>query len=61
MKIGGWEWEWGKGASDQSSVGPDFLKCTTPILDAVKVSQSIVKYQPMIPNQKRYNQELNYP
>ena len=37
MKIGGWEWEWGKGSNGQISVGSDFLKCTTPILDAVKV------------------------
>jgi alpha-ketoglutarate-dependent taurine dioxygenase len=43
MRAGGWTWEWGVGPNDQNStsdhtivLGDDFLKCTTPILDAVK-------------------------
>eukprot|EP00529_Nitzschia_sp_RCC80_P019537 CAMPEP_0113448188 /NCGR_PEP_ID=MMETSP0014_2-20120614/4633_1 /TAXON_ID=2857 /ORGANISM="Nitzschia sp." /LENGTH=432 /DNA_ID=CAMNT_0000339383 /DNA_START=200 /DNA_END=1498 /DNA_ORIENTATION=+ /assembly_acc=CAM_ASM_000159 len=36
MKAGGWTWEWGVGPSKDSNVGPDFLKCTTPVLDCVK-------------------------
>lgn len=39
MKAGGWTWEWGVGPSpDDAKVGPDFLKCTTPVLEAVKVA-----------------------
>ncbi|VEU38836.1 unnamed protein product [Pseudo-nitzschia multistriata] len=37
MGLGGWTWEWGVGPSNASaSVGSDFLKCTTPVLEAVK-------------------------
>ena len=43
MKAGGWDWEWGKGANEQSDVGPDFLKCTTPVLDAVKTAPGTSK------------------
>jgi len=42
MKAGGWDWEWGVGPSTVSSgeadFGSDFLKCTTPVLEAVKLA-----------------------
>lgn len=43
LKAGGWEWEWGVGPTESSQVGPDFLKCTTPVLDAVKVAPGTSK------------------
>ncbi len=42
MKAGGWHFEWGVGPSG-SSPGPDFLRCTTPILEAVKVAPGTTK------------------
>jgi alpha-ketoglutarate-dependent taurine dioxygenase len=42
LKAGGWDWEWGVGPSG-SQPGPDFLKCTTPVLDAVKVAPGTSK------------------
>lgn len=39
MRTGGWEWQWGVGPSNATSdVGSDFLKCTTPVLEAVKLA-----------------------
>ncbi len=39
MAAGGWEWQWGVGPSNAShDVGSDFLKCTTPVLEAVKLA-----------------------
>ncbi len=39
MTAGGWEWEWGVGPSNATGgVGSDFLKCTTPVLEAVKLA-----------------------
>lgn len=39
MIAGGWEWEWGVGPSNATGdVGSDFLKCTTPVLEAVKLA-----------------------
>ena len=39
MKAGGWTWEWGVGPSNATgTVGKDFLKCTTPVLEAVKLA-----------------------
>ena len=35
MKEGGWSWSWGEGPPGVR-VPPDYLKCTTPRLDAVK-------------------------
>jgi Taurine catabolism dioxygenase TauD, TfdA family len=43
MKAGGWTWEWGVGPSKDSQVGPDFLKCTTPVLECVKVAPGTTK------------------
>jgi hypothetical protein len=37
MKAGGWTWTWGVGPGG-AKLGEDFLKCTTPILEAVKVA-----------------------
>jgi hypothetical protein len=42
MKAGGWDFEWGVGPSG-SQPGPDFLKCTTPVLEAVKVAPGTSK------------------
>jgi hypothetical protein len=42
MKTGGWEFEWGVGPNG-SRPGPDFLKCTTPVLEAVKVAPGTSK------------------
>lgn len=36
MKAGGWTWEWGVGPNRDDRLSDDFLKCTTPVLDAVK-------------------------
>jgi hypothetical protein len=33
MKAGGWTWEWGIGAKG-AKLPDDFLKCTTPVLEA---------------------------
>jgi len=39
MIAGGWEWGWGVGPSNASGVfESDFLKCRTPILEAVKLA-----------------------
>mmetsp|Transcript_28979 Transcript_28979/g.68065 ORF Transcript_28979/g.68065 Transcript_28979/m.68065 type:complete len:429 (-) Transcript_28979:301-1587(-) len=39
MAAGGWTWEWGVGpATSDAPVGSDFLKCTTPLLEAVKLA-----------------------
>jgi len=35
MSEGGWDWSWGEGPPGVA-VGPDYLKFTTPLLDAVK-------------------------
>lgn len=35
MIAGRWTWEWGAGPGGKK-VGEDFLKCTTPVLEAVK-------------------------
>jgi hypothetical protein len=43
LKAGGWDWEWGVGANGQPASGPDFLKCTTPVLDAVKIAPGTEK------------------
>lgn len=43
LKAGGWDWEWGAGPDSDSSPGPDFLKCTTPVLEAVKVAPGTTK------------------
>ncbi|KAL3937765.1 MAG: hypothetical protein SGBAC_007197 [Bacillariaceae sp.] len=43
LKAGGWDWEWGVGPDPETSVGPDFLKYTTPVLDAVKVAPGTSK------------------
>jgi hypothetical protein len=37
MKAGGWTWTWGVGAGG-TKLDDDFLQCTTPILEAVKVA-----------------------
>jgi len=37
MRAGGWDWEWGVGP-DGSDMSDEFLKCTTPVLDAVKIA-----------------------
>lgn len=37
LRAGGWDWEWGVGPSGVS-LGKDFLRCTTPVLEAVKVA-----------------------
>jgi hypothetical protein len=37
MKAGGWTWTWGVGAGG-AKLADDFLTCTTPILEAVKVA-----------------------
>jgi hypothetical protein len=37
MRAGGWDFEWGVGPGE-TAVPKDFLKCTTPVLDAVKVA-----------------------
>jgi len=37
MRAGGWDFEWGVGPPN-TAVPEDFLKCTTPVLDAVKVA-----------------------
>ena len=37
MARGGWEWEWGRGPNG-AELAPDFLKCVTPRLDAVKTA-----------------------
>eukprot|EP00930_Biecheleria_cincta_P073618 TRINITY_DN60897_c0_g1_i1.p1 TRINITY_DN60897_c0_g1~~TRINITY_DN60897_c0_g1_i1.p1 ORF type:complete len:389 (-),score=89.36 TRINITY_DN60897_c0_g1_i1:169-1296(-) len=37
MRAGGWEWEWGKGPQGVD-MPADFLKFTTPRLDAVKIA-----------------------
>jgi len=42
MKAGGWEWEWGVGPSG-SKPGPSFLKCVTPVLEAVKIAPGTSK------------------
>lgn len=38
LRSGGWEWEWGIGADGEPAPSPNYLKCTTPVLDAVKVA-----------------------
>eukprot|EP00536_Pseudo-nitzschia_multiseries_P016860 jgi/Psemu1/263912/estExt_Genewise1Plus.C_12690011 len=43
MTAGGWTWEWGVGPATATSDGDapvpsDFLKCTTPLLEAVKLA-----------------------
>jgi hypothetical protein len=43
MQAGGWTWEWGVGPTKDTAVGPDFLKCTTPVLDCVKVAPGTTK------------------
>jgi len=43
LEAGGWEWEWGVGPDKENDPGPDFLKCTTPVLDAVKVAPGTSK------------------
>jgi len=44
MKAGGWDFEWGVGPSSMGqSPGPDFLKCTTPVLEAVKIAPGTSK------------------
>jgi hypothetical protein len=41
LKAGGWTWEWGVGPNRGDRLGDEFLKCTTPVLEAVKeVAQS---------------------
>jgi hypothetical protein len=42
MRRGGWEWEWGAGPNG-AKLGPDFLRCTTPRLDAVKTAPGTVR------------------
>jgi len=42
MRAGGWKWEWGVGPKGQS-MESDFLKCTTPVLDAVKLVPGTTK------------------
>lgn len=37
MKAGGWTWTWGVGARG-AKLDDDYLKCTTPVLEAVKVA-----------------------
>jgi hypothetical protein len=37
MRAGGWEWEWGAGPG-RARLDDDFLRCTTPRLDAVKLA-----------------------
>jgi alpha-ketoglutarate-dependent taurine dioxygenase len=37
MSAGGWDFEWGVGPPG-TKVPSDFLKCTTPVLDAVKLA-----------------------
>jgi hypothetical protein len=45
MKAGRWTWTWGVGPGG-TKLGDDFLKCTTPILEAVKIA-------PRSPDQKK--------
>eukprot|EP00934_Nitzschia_sp_Nitz4_P003927 Nitzschia sp. Nitz4//scaffold51_size120721//3808//4935//NITZ4_003713-RA/size120721-processed-gene-0.108-mRNA-1//1//CDS//3329553820//3917//frame0 len=42
MKAGGWDFEWGVGPNG-TKPGPDFLRCTTPVLEAVKVAPGTTK------------------
>lgn len=42
MIAGGWDFEWGVGPKN-SQPASDFLKCTTPILEAVKVAPGTTK------------------
>ena len=39
MEAGSWTWEWGVGpANANATVGSNFLKCTTPVLEAIKLA-----------------------
>ena len=39
MEAGSWTWEWGVGpANANATIGSDFLKCTTPVLEAIKLA-----------------------
>ena len=42
MEAGGWDFEWGVGPHG-TQPGPDFLKFTTPVLDAVKTAPGTSK------------------
>eukprot|EP00980_Cylindrotheca_fusiformis_P002093 scaffold470_cov98-Cylindrotheca_fusiformis.AAC.5 len=43
LKAGGWDWEWGVDAKGGKTESENFLKCTTPDLDAVKVAPGTTK------------------
>ena len=38
MKAGGWDYEWGGIGPNGNQLDADYLKCTTPVLEAVKVA-----------------------